>query len=148
MKQDFGLILISFLTIIVIGAILFFTGSGTSDEQVNALESASITAFDQEGDGYTVTASVDLSKGGFVSIHRLLSIAPADPIGASVYLEPGVYENLEIALDERMELGQSYAALIRVDNGDGVLEYSDDPAGFVGEQVVREDFVFIGEPAE
>ncbi|MDA1024626.1 MAG: hypothetical protein O3B96_01515 [bacterium] len=148
MKHDIGLIILSLITIIVIGVLMFFSGPGPEEPRINMLESASLTLADQAGDGYTAIASVSLSAGGFVSIHNMLSIAPSEPIGASIYLEPGVHENLVINLDERMELGSSYAALIRVDNGDGVLDYSDDRAGVVGEEVVREDFVFIGEPVE
>jgi len=73
----------------------------TDDEQP-AEPNASVTFDDQETDGSTVTVeSVNVSEGGFVTIHdsSLLEGATFDSVvGSSEYLEPGEHEDVEVQL--------------------------------------------------
>ncbi|WP_256391561.1 DUF7282 domain-containing protein [Natronoarchaeum rubrum] len=73
----------------------------TDDEQLTE-PNASVTFEDQETNGSTVTVdSVNVSEGGFVTIHNssLLEGATFDSvIGSSEYLDPGEHEDVEVQL--------------------------------------------------
>lgn len=127
-------------------------------EQVDELEgTASITFSDQESDGDSVVVdSVDLSEGGFVAVYGGVAadVDPADLRGASGYLEPGEYEDVEIDLDEPLEeSGPMVAAVHHDTTDDETFQYAetdgaeDEPyvtAG--GAPVVDGAFVTVDEP--
>ncbi|WP_306052549.1 DUF7282 domain-containing protein [Natronococcus wangiae] len=77
---------------------------------------------DQDTDGETVTVdSVELSEGGFVAIYDegFLAGEPTESVrGASAYLEPGEYEDVEIDLEEPLEEDRQLIAVAHLDTNE------------------------------
>ena len=76
---------------------------------------ADATITDQESDGEAVVVdSVRLDDGGFLTVHdsRLLDGQPLESVrGVTDYLPPGVYEDVEVALDEPIAEEQPLIAM-------------------------------------
>ena len=67
--------------------------------------------------------------GGFVVVYRVTEEGEAgDIIGVSEYLEPGVTENLVVALNEgeTVQVGDTIIAILHTDSGDGVWNFETD----------------------
>ncbi|WP_080508432.1 DUF7282 domain-containing protein [Haloparvum sedimenti] len=103
-------------------------GPYTNDDQNPAMDDGNVTvsaAVQYEGgsaDGYTVTVDrVDLSEGGFVTVHdaSLGGGAVFESIrGTSEYLEPGVHEDVEVTLDEPVRDTSQLFAMAHQDTND------------------------------
>ncbi|WP_218644780.1 PGF-CTERM sorting domain-containing protein [Natronomonas gomsonensis] len=80
-------------------------------DTANATVSALVSGSQQESNGNTVAVHhVDLSEGGFVTIHdsSLLGGATFDSVrGTSEYLEAGFHSDVEVTLDEPMKTSQT-----------------------------------------
>jgi PGF-CTERM protein len=89
--------------------------------------SASVTLSDQPSSGTAVVIDrVDLSEGGFVTVHdaTVLDGDTFDSVaGTSEYLEAGVHENVTVTLDERLTSGQTLIAMPHMDS-DGNQNYT------------------------
>jgi len=99
--------------------------------------SAAVSVADQSSDGTTVVIDrVDVSEGGFVAIHdaTLFDGAVVDSVvGHSEYLEPGVHENVEVTLDERLTSGQTLVAMPHLDtDGDEAYTFDESEGGADG----------------
>ena len=95
----------------------------------------------------TVTLNTELTEPGWITIHFSMSGAPAEVVGTSSYLEVGTYEDLVIALDDEMQPGWRYIALLHVDDGDQQFDIQKDLPVSVNGEVVRPSFVAIPEAA-
>ncbi|MEY7852073.1 CARDB domain-containing protein [Natrarchaeobius sp. A-rgal3] len=129
-------------------------------EEIDELEgTATITFADQDSDGERVVIDdVDLSEGGFVAIYDGMDV-DADPdgvVGVSDYLEPGEYEDLEIALDDPLTESGPLVAVVHHDTtGDETFQYAetdgeeDEPyVADGGGPVLDAAFVTVEEPTE
>lgn len=116
------------------------------------VEVGSITVTDQSDLNQVVLERVELSEGGFVTIHESLTAAgggaPAAIIGTSAYLEPGTHENVGINLTQEMVPGFPYITILHVDNGDQSYETNDDLPAMVNGEVVRPNFTAAPELVE
>ena len=103
-------------------------GPYTTDEgdpvvdTADASVSAAVSTGDYESDGNSYTVHhVDLSEGGFVTIHdaTLFDGAVFDSvIGTSEYLEAGFHADVEVALDEPMRTSQTVVPMAHRDTND------------------------------
>ncbi|ELZ20006.1 hypothetical protein C475_21949 [Halosimplex carlsbadense 2-9-1] len=97
--------------------------------EVVAPPTASISMSDQAGDGQSVVVdSVELSDGGFVSVHTGSQLGPT--VGATEFLESGERTDLEIALDEAVsEDATLYVVAHQDTNGNQAFDFpaEDDP---------------------
>ena len=100
---------------------------GAVVDTASATVSASISITDQQSDGHTVTVdSVDLSEGGFVTIHDASLFAGetfGSVAGTSQYLEAGHHENVEIRLDNPINESQTIVPMAHRDT-DGDETYT------------------------
>ena len=89
--------------------------------------SASVTMNDQPSSGTAVVIDrVDLSEGGFVTIHDGTVLAGDtfdSVVGTSEYLEAGIHENVTVTLDERQTSGSTLIAMPHQDT-DGDENYT------------------------
>src|SRR3989339_1774157 len=90
-----------------------------------------------------VSLSVDLSAPGFISIHKSIGEAPGKVIGVSNYLIVGSYGGIIIVLQEMMTEGETYIALLHVDDGDGLFDIQKDLPVQVNGEVVRPSFMAL-----
>ncbi|PSP95941.1 PGF-CTERM sorting domain-containing protein [Halobacteriales archaeon QS_1_68_44] len=103
-------------------------GPYTTDEgdpvvdTADASVSAAVSTGDYESDGNSYTVHhVDLSEGGFVTIHdaTLFDDAVFDSvIGTSEYLEAGFHADVEVVLDEPMRTSQTVVPMAHRDTND------------------------------
>ncbi|MFC7196061.1 PGF-CTERM sorting domain-containing protein [Halosimplex aquaticum] len=97
--------------------------------EVVAPPSATISMSDQSGDGQSVVVdSVNLSDGGFVSVHTGSQLGPT--VGSTDYLEAGQHSGLEVALDEAVsEDATLYVVAHQDTNGNQQFDFpaEDDP---------------------
>ncbi|PSQ42830.1 PGF-CTERM sorting domain-containing protein [Halobacteriales archaeon QS_9_68_42] len=103
-------------------------GPYTTDEgdpvvdTADASVSAAVSTGDYESDGNSYTVHhVDLSEGGFVTIHdaTLFDDAVFDSvIGTSEYLEAGFHADIEVVLDEPMRTSQTVVPMAHRDTND------------------------------
>ncbi|WP_435318599.1 DUF7282 domain-containing protein [Haloarchaeobius sp. TZWSO28] len=88
----------------------------------NVTISASVSMADQPSDGHTVVVQdVDLSEGGFVTIHdsSLFAGATLDSVvGTSQFLEAGHHENVTITLDSTLRSTQTLVPMAHMDSND------------------------------
>ncbi|WP_410766541.1 PGF-CTERM sorting domain-containing protein [Haloferax sp. DFSO60] len=88
----------------------------------NATVSASVDYTTKTSDGMTVVVDrVELSQGGFVTIHdaSLLGGAVFDSVvGTSEYLEPGVHEDVAVTLDQPIRSSQTLVPMAHMDTDD------------------------------
>jgi len=138
------------------------TTEAPDEETTAAAEAAASVAFnDQESDGeQVVIESVRMDEGGFVAIHDetlLEGDVLASVIGNSVYLEPGVHENVTVTLARPIEETQTLIAMPHLDTNDNevydfVLSVGEVDGPYVadGEAVVDQATVSVGaeEPVE
>ena len=110
------------------------------------LEKGSIEILGQNDEGTEVYLNVELEKAGWVSIHNSMSGAPAEIVGVSDYLEPGVHE-ITVKV-EPMLPGYAYVTLLKMDNGDQRFVQDDDLPVRVNGSVVRPDFTFKPEAVQ
>ncbi|MCG1003399.1 MULTISPECIES: PGF-CTERM sorting domain-containing protein [Halobacterium] len=91
-----------------------------------ATVSASVSVDHQQSDGHTVVVdSVDLSEGGFVTIHDASLFAGetlGSVVGTSMYLEAGHHEDVEVTLHDPVNESQTIVAMPHVDT-DGDQSY-------------------------
>lgn len=108
------------------------TGTTTRDIVVVGAEPLASVAFDNEtaasGETTVTVDSADLPDGGFVVIHDANLTAGAGAvesvIGNSVYLEPGVNEDVEITLDRELTENQTLVAMAHRDtDGDETFDF-------------------------
>jgi PGF-CTERM protein len=97
-------------------------------DTANATVSALVSDSQQESTGNTVTVHhVDLSEGGFVTIHdsSLLGGATFDSVrGTSEYLEAGFHSDVEVTLDEPMKASQTAIPMAHRDtNGNEAYDF-------------------------
>ncbi|WP_415382209.1 PGF-CTERM sorting domain-containing protein [Halosimplex sp. TS25] len=84
------------------------------DGEIRAQPTGSVSVSDQSGSGETVTVdSVELSDGGFVSVHTGSPQGPT--IGETDYLEAGSHEGLEVELSEPVEEDTTLYVLVHQD---------------------------------
>jgi len=111
-----------------------FPDSGGSDDgpytadgaavvaQAEATVSATVSMDVQRSDGRTVVVdSVDLSEGGFVTIHDASLFAGdalGSVVGTSEYLEAGYHEDVVITLDDRLRTSQTLVPMAHRDSDD------------------------------
>ena len=104
-----------------------YTDDGAVVDSGTVNVSASVTMNDQPSSGTAVVIDrVDLSEGGFVTVHdgTLLDGATFDSVaGTSEYLEAGVHEDVVVTLDERLTSGQTLIAMPHMDT-DGDESYT------------------------
>ncbi len=102
-------------------------GPYTVDDEIlmddGAVElSAAVSASRQVSDGHTVTVDrVDLSEGGFVTIHDASLIAGdvfGSVVGTSEYLDAGTHTDVEVELDERLTTSQTIVPMAHQDTND------------------------------
>ena len=129
-----------------------------NQEETNQTE-ANVTIADQESDGERIIVeSATLPEGGFIAIHNesLLEGEAVDSVvGASVYLEPGTYENLSVTLAEPINESQTLIAMPHQDTNDNLV-YDfvigegdvDDPYTMDGEAVTDDAEITIAEPTD
>jgi PGF-CTERM protein len=99
------------------------TGSGDPVvDTARATVSAAVSTGDFESNGNSVTIHhVDLSEGGFVTIHdaSLFGGAVFDSvIGTSEYLEAGFHSDVEVTLDKPMKTSQTVVPMAHKDTND------------------------------
>jgi hypothetical protein len=111
------------------------TDADTDDEEAADDQNASVTFEDQESDGSTVTVDgVNLSDGGFVTIHNSSLTEEGDALGSVVgtseYLESGEHADVEVELfneeavpgaefdQEELEEDQTLIAMPHLDTND------------------------------
>jgi len=105
-----------------------YTANGSAVTDSGELTvSASVTLPDQPSSGTAVVVDrVDLSEGGFVTIHDA-TVLDGDTfnsvVGTSEYLEAGVHEDVTVTLDERLTSGQTLIAMPHQDT-DGDRNYT------------------------
>ncbi|MFB6269804.1 MAG: PGF-CTERM sorting domain-containing protein [Halobacterium sp.] len=100
---------------------------GAVVDTASATVSASVSIDDQQSDGHTVTVeSVDLSQGGFVTVHDASLFAGqtfGSVAGTSQYLEAGHHEDVQITLDSPLNESQTVVAMAHRDT-DGDEAYT------------------------
>jgi len=88
-------------------------------DDANVTVSASVTGTDQPGEGeYVIVDRVELSDGGFVTVHdsSLTDGAVFDSIrGTTEYLEAGVHEDVRVRLDEPLQSDDTVFAMAHRD---------------------------------
>ncbi|MFC7202676.1 PGF-CTERM sorting domain-containing protein [Haloferax namakaokahaiae] len=93
----------------------------------NATVSASVDYSTKTSDGTTVVVDrVELSQGGFVTIHDASLLGGAvfeSVVGTSEYLEPGVHEDVAVTLDEPIRSSQTLVPMAHMDT-DGDEAYT------------------------
>jgi len=103
--------------------------------------SASVSLADQTSDGTAVVVeNVDLSEGGFVTIHDA-SLFAGETLGSvrgtSEYLEAGHHENVTVMLDEPISETRSLVAMPHMDSNDNEMyDFVEDEGGADGPFVV------------
>ena len=106
------------------------------DGEVRAQPTGSVAASDQAGSGEAITVdSVELSDGGFVSVHTGSPQGPT--IGETGYLEPGSHDGLEVELSEPVDEDATLYVLVHQDSN--FNEEFDFPA---------EDGAYLGDTGE
>jgi len=106
----------------------YTTDDGLVMDDGTVAVSASVAFEPQSSDGTTVVVDrVDLSEGGFVTVHDASLLAgevTGSVIGTSEYLEPGVHEDVEVTLDEPLRSSQTaYAMPHRDTNGNDEYDF-------------------------
>jgi hypothetical protein len=96
--------------------------------QANVTVSATVSMDVGRSDGRTVVVdSVDLSEGGFVTIHDASLFggdALGSVVGTSEYLEAGYHEDIVITLDERLRTSQTLVPMAHRDtDGDQTYDF-------------------------
>ncbi|HCC83569.1 TPA: hypothetical protein DEP96_01850 [Candidatus Uhrbacteria bacterium] len=84
--------------------------------------------------------TVNLGKGGFITIHDAIGSAPGPIIATSGYLDPGLHDGTGVRLNTPLDPTKSYIALLHVDNGDQLFNVTDDLPVSVDGTVLRVDF--------
>jgi hypothetical protein len=130
------------LAAMILGVGLFFALAPKAPEVVYApveLTGSDLTVLTLSRENQKeVKVKATLMKPGFVTIHESVGPAPGPVLGHSGLLEPGVYEDMVIALPEALETDMNYFALLFVDDGDGIYEPGVDlPVKSNGETVKR-----------
>ena len=93
--------------------------------EVRTRPTGSVSVSDQSGSGETVTVdSVELSDGGFVSVHTGSPQGPT--IGETDYLDPGSHEGVEVTLSE--PVGEDTTLYVLVHQDSNFNEEFDFPA--------------------
>ncbi|MFB6281184.1 MAG: PGF-CTERM sorting domain-containing protein [Haloferacaceae archaeon] len=99
-----------------------YTDDGAVTDGAEVTVSAAVSLADQPSGGHTVVVdSVDLSEGGFVTLHdaRLFGgDALGSVVGTSGYLDAGVHENVEVTLDEPIDESRTLIAMPHRDTND------------------------------
>ncbi|WP_267639780.1 DUF7282 domain-containing protein [Haloarchaeobius amylolyticus] len=103
----------------------------------NVTISASVSMADQPSDGHTVVVQdVDLSEGGFVTVHDSSLFAGAtfdSVVGTSAYLEAGHHENVTVTLDSPIRSTQTLVPMAHQDtNDDQTYSFVEDEGGADG----------------
>jgi len=107
----------------------YTTGSGDPVIDTGlANVSAAVSTGDYESDGNSYTVHhVDLSEGGFVTIHDASLFGGAvfeSVIGTSEYLEPGFHADVEVTLDDPMRTSQTVVPMAHTDtNGNEAYDF-------------------------
>ncbi len=89
-------------------------------------ERNAIEAVDQTTGKMVNMTTVELMIGGFVIIHSDQFDFPADILGSSDYIEPGIYHNFPVSLNEKSVTGDKMIAVLHEDNGDRLFSPADD----------------------
>jgi PGF-CTERM protein len=102
--------------------------AGTASDPGNVTVSAQVSIGDQTSDGNTLKVHhVDLSEGGFVTVHdaSLGGGATFESVrGTSEYLEPGFHADVEVALDEPLKTSTTVFAMPHLDtNGNEAYDF-------------------------
>lgn len=145
MKQDYIWLALLIVGLGVFGYLLFFMPDAPElDYAPVDVGGGSITIEDQDQTDFVVF-DTELVEPGFVTIHRTITEAPAEIIGTTGLLEPGVHENVRVDLTGEMLPGYKYAAILHVDDGDGVFVADLDFPVMTDGEVVRPYFLAIPE---
>ncbi|MBU1126108.1 MAG: hypothetical protein ABH826_01795 [Patescibacteria group bacterium] len=145
MKNDYIWILILLVALGLFGALLFSSPDAPELGYYPVdVGGGSITIEDQNQLQF-VDFDAELVAPGFITIHKTITEAPAEIIGVTEYLEPGVYQGLKVFLNEEMAPGYKYAAILHVDDGDGVFVVDLDFPVMTNGEVVRPYFLAIPE---
>lgn len=84
--------------------------------------------------------TVNLVKGGFITIHDSIGKAPGPIIATSGYLDPGLHDGTGVHLTTPLDPSKDYIALLHADNGDQIFTVQDDLPVSVDGTVLRVDF--------
>ncbi len=84
--------------------------------------------------------TVNLVKGGFITIHDAIGKAPGPIVATSGYLDPGLHDGTGVRLTTPLDPTKDYIALLHADNGDQVFTVADDLPVSVDGTVLRLDF--------
>jgi PGF-CTERM protein len=122
---------------------------GAVTDAGNVTVAASVTAADQTSDGTTVVVEqVDLSEGGFVTIHdaSLGEGAVIESIrGTSEYLDAGTHEDVVVELDEPLTETNQILAMAHQDTNDNeAYDFASSEGSNDGPYTANENIVMDG----
>ncbi len=138
MKKDFLGLGAVIIILAIIG--LFFMIAPDASPDFGPVEvDIGLIEVDDQYDLNQVYLYVENSEPGFVTIHESMDIAPGETIGISEYFYDGSYD-YTIDLTSTMIPGDTYIAILHVDDGDEVFNMDDDMAAMVNGEVVRPSF--------
>jgi|GEM_PF-5226591 len=108
------------------GSAVYQTGNQTNATTAN--ETANVTFENQTSNGSAVVVNETyVPEGGFIAIHLVENETFGAVIGNSSYLEPGLHENVTVALDPPITESQPLIAMPHTDsNGNQTYDF---PAG-------------------
>lgn len=144
MKKDI-LFIIAVGVLTILAAFYFLNSSKVSEVAFAPVDvgGGSITITDQNQLDF-VSFQAELVKPGFITIHRTISTAPAGVIGTTELLKAGNHD-LILYLTNDMQPGFKYAAILHLDDGDGVFVAQEDFPVITNGEVVRPYFLAIPE---
>ncbi len=141
-KSDIIVFVIILAAIVGLAALFFIAPSAPADLGYAPVEIPGSTLAVTPGASWEGMElfTVNLVQDGFITVHQSMGGAPGPIIGTSGFLDHGLHDGTGVKLDTPLVPGQSYIALLHVDNGDQVFTVADDLPVSADGQVVRVDF--------
>ncbi len=103
----------------------------------------------QQNSKFVVIEQLFVDGAGYVVIHKKIDGKPAMVVGNSGLVSGGV-KNLRIELEDKLESGETYFAMLHKDDGDGKYEFpgDDKPAKYMDKIIMSEFKAFDMEEKE
>ncbi len=120
MKKN--LVIGAVVVIVLIGIVMFLQKDKSGDSVGLMTGKNAINVAEQAPSSEARISLAVLEAKGYIVIHKISAGAPGEVIGASELLPKGKSENTPVSLMSPMQIGQKYAAMLHLDDGDGVFD--------------------------
>ncbi|HEC30825.1 MAG TPA: hypothetical protein ENI66_02320 [Candidatus Yonathbacteria bacterium] len=120
--------ILAFSVIVVLIVVALFVINGVLKKNteepivIEEVTTPSIVAPDQAGGPEVFIDSVILANTGFVVIHKEVDGVASTTVGVSKFLPTGTTSNFLVQLSEEAVEGDTFYAMLHIDDGDGVYD--------------------------